>query len=629
MRIVCKLIVLIVWCSSAFAQSPKVPYTISNGLQLTGVDQTNPVIYDNDLVYDTPDPFFIWLKAHKGQVRLVGNINTRDMYNQPNYTFTHDDTFKDWVDLYNRAQQSGLQNIPAPIKGTSIALVKPASGVIEQTQYSSSPGVDLIIAEAHKATPEKPLVILVGGNVSSIANAYLKDNSIANKVVVLHFAGYRYNSPTYNTTDFWSSYVVMKRFRYVSWAGNGNQYDYYDNHRPTSGIDLTGMPTNTFTDIIRYWYTGGYYAVYKDIGDAPLVLYFFNHSLWRNVVRKLENDGTTTSDTFDYLLVADNDFATYGPMLSAFLRDPASYSATPANSPPSVNLTGPANNASFTAGANITLTATASDADGSISKVEFFTGTTKIGEDLTSPYSLAWNNVQAGTFSLTATATDNQNAIRTSSPVTVTVTSPNTPPSVALTAPANNASIAAGASVTLSANASDGTGSVTKVEFFNGTTKLGEDATSPYSFVWASVPAGTFSITARATDNQNATATSSAVTINVAGNAPPAVTLTAPANNASFAAGASITITANATDNGGSVTKVEFYNGATKLGEDLSSPYSFTWPAVPVGTYSITAKATDNQNAVNTSSASTVSVVASNVAPTVTLSVPPNDPTII
>jgi hypothetical protein len=56
--------------------------------------------------------------------------------------------------------------------------------------------------------------------------------------------------------------------------------------------------------------------------------------------------------------------------------------------------------------------------------------------------------------------------------------------------------------------------------------------------------------------------------------------------------------------------KVEFYNGSTKLGEDLSSPYTFSWTSVVAGTYSITAKATDNQGAVTTSSAVNVTVNA-------------------
>ncbi|WP_040496474.1 Ig-like domain-containing protein, partial [Fulvivirga imtechensis] len=58
-------------------------------------------------------------------------------------------------------------------------------------------------------------------------------------------------------------------------------------------------------------------------------------------------------------------------------------------------------------------------------------------------------------------------------------------------------------------------------------------------------------------------------------NSLPSVSITSPANNATFNAGASVTIAANASDSDGSVAKVEFFNGSAKLGEDLSSPYSF------------------------------------------------------
>ena len=62
----------------------------------------------------------------------------------------------------------------------------------------------------------------------------------------------------------------------------------------------------------------------------------------------------------------------------------------------------------------------------------------------------------------------------------------------------------------LAATASDPDGTVSKVEFFNGATKLGEDTTAPYSFTWNSVTAGNYTLTARATDNQGATTTSTA-----------------------------------------------------------------------------------------------------------------------
>ncbi|MBK8808167.1 MAG: carbohydrate-binding protein [Bacteroidales bacterium] len=74
----------------------------------------------------------------------------------------------------------------------------------------------------------------------------------------------------------------------------------------------------------------------------------------------------------------------------------------------------------------------------------------------------------------------------------------------------------------------------------------------------------------------------------------PTVTLTAPTATTAFTAPASITISATATVTTGSISKVEFYNGTTKLGEDASSPYSYSWTNVAAGTYSITAVATDN-----------------------------------
>ena len=82
---------------------------------------------------------------------------------------------------------------------------------------------------------------------------------------------------------------------------------------------------------------------------------------------------------------------------------------------PTVSITSPANNAVFTAPASITIDATASDSDGTISKVEFFQGTTLLNTDTVAPFSFNWTNVAAGTYSLTAKATDNLNAVTTSS----------------------------------------------------------------------------------------------------------------------------------------------------------------------------------------------------------------------
>ncbi len=306
------------------------------------------------------------------------------------------------------------------------------------------------------------------------------------------------------------------------------------------------------------------------------------------------------------------------PWYRQFCKTVTVCTGPPANQPPSVSLTSPANTATFTAPATISLAATASDADGSVAKVEFFQGTTKLGEDASAPYEFTWASVSAGNYTLSAKATDNAGAMTTSVPANVSVTNPAPPnqaPTVSLSSPTANATFTAPANVAIAANAGDTDGSVSKVEFFQGSTKLGEDLTAPYEFAWNGVAAGTYSLVAKATDNAGATTTSATVsiTVNAPANQPPTVSLTSPTAGATFTAPATISLAANASDANGSVAKVEFFQGSTKLGEDLSAPYTFSWTNVVAGTYSLTAKATDNAGATTTSAA--VSIIVNGGTP--------------
>ena len=285
----------------------------------------------------------------------------------------------------------------------------------------------------------------------------------------------------------------------------------------------------------------------------------------------------------------------------------------PANTPPSVALTAPANGATYTAPAIISLSATAADADGTVTKVDFYNGATLLFSDTVAPYSYSWTGVAAGSYTLTAVATDNSGATTTSTAATVTVSAPvNIPPTVVLTAPANGAAYTAPATIGLTATAADADGTVTKVDFYDGATLLFSDTVAPYSYSWTGVAAGSYTLTAVATDNSGATTTSTAATVTVSppANILPTVTLTAPANNAAFTAPATISLTATAADSDGTVSKVEFYNGATLLGTSTTAPYSYSWVGVVAGTYTLTAKAYDNLNAVTTSTAATVTVTA-------------------
>lgn len=99
------------------------------------------------------------------------------------------------------------------------------------------------------------------------------------------------------------------------------------------------------------------------------------------------------------------------------------------------------------------------------------------------------------------------------------------------------------------------------------------------------------------------------IKFSASGNISPSVTIQSPQAGQSFNAPASITISADASDSDGTISKVEFYNGTTKLGEDITAPYSFSWNNVSAGNYTIQAKAIDNLGASATASVN-VSVIA-------------------
>ena len=129
----------------------------------------------------------------------------------------------------------------------------------------------------------------------------------------------------------------------------------------------------------------------------------------------------------------------------------------------------------------------------------------------------------------------------------------------------------------------------------SGSTTVPISATTTYTLV--------------ATNAAGATATHSA-TIAPPPNVPPTVSLTAPSGGSVFNPGAAVTVRATASDTNGSVARVEFYAGTQLIASDATNPYEVTWTAGPVGPYSLTAVAVDNQNASTTSTAVPVSVVA-------------------
>jgi hypothetical protein len=275
---------------------------------------------------------------------------------------------------------------------------------------------------------------------------------------------------------------------------------------------------------------------------------------------------------------------------------------------PTVALTTPTNASVFGNGSIVTLTATATAvAPATVSRVDFFAGTTFIGSASAPPYTVDWTASPNGTVSLTARVVDTNGVAVTSSAISVTVSA--FPPTVALTSPSNGASLGLGAATTLTATAAATGGlAVARVDFLAGGTVVGTALAAPYTFAWTPTAAGTIALSARVTDTAGTSATSALVNVTVTA---PTVAITSPTGGTrvGFAAPTLITATASAVGLA-TVTKVDFYVGSTFLETGTPGPggtFSVTWTPTTTGTQSLTARVTDSNGAVVTSTA--VSVV--------------------
>src|SRR5262245_43345184 len=355
----------------------------------------------------------------------------------------------------------------------------------------------------------------------------------------------------------------------------------------------------------------------------------------------------------------------------------------PGNAAPSVTLTAPAGEAVYDMPGPIPVAATAADADGSISSVAFYAGTTFIALDTTPPFQASWSNPVVGHHTLTAVATDNDGATTTSSSVIAHVLpGPTSRPfgGGAATIPgvveaenfndggegfgyhdlttgnsggatyrqsdvdiettsdtgggysigyvqagewlAYSVSALATASYTLDARvASINTGGTFHVEVdgIDVTGRISVPSTGGWQ-TWQMVTVPNIPLTAGphmmlvVFDSIGSTGwvgnlnymrwTSPGI------NAPPSVQLTSPVNGSTYTAPATIALAASASDPDGTVTQVAFYRDTTLITTDTTAPYTFSWTPVPAGTYVLTAVATDNSGASTTSAPVTVQVAA-------------------
>jgi hypothetical protein len=184
------------------------------------------------------------------------------------------------------------------------------------------------------------------------------------------------------------------------------------------------------------------------------------------------------------------------------------------------------------------------------------------------------------------------------------------PPVVAITNPANGAIVAAPFTGAIQASASDSDGSVTKVDFFANGNMLGTATQSPFKLTVSNLVAGAYTLTAAAKDDKGLSTTSSPVALTV--NAPLSIAITSPTNNTLFVTGTNLTLVASASETGGTVAQVSFYQVISHagpaadtynlLGTVMNPPYSLSLTNVQPGFIHVTAQAMDSNGATNLSS---------------------------
>jgi hypothetical protein len=269
-------------------------------------------------------------------------------------------------------------------------------------------------------------------------------------------------------------------------------------------------------------------------------------------------------------------------------------------SPPTVQIISPIENSVYKTGDSIEINIDASSYQGEIEKIQLFVNEILVTSIFELPYSFDFINYPEGNYFLKAVATDNTGQISTSEIANFSIENPNVGPTATITSPAANAQFIQGDDAVITANAVDSDGTIDKVEFYDGNILLGTDTTFPFSFTWTNLAIGSFSLTAKATDNEGAVEVSSSVNISVIEKvtevnpieviiAEPIIVT--PVNNQEYEAGVTVQVLVMFQGSDESVKKVEYYSGSEIIGSSVISPFAFTWLNPAPGKHVLTAKA--------------------------------------
>ncbi|MBN2576542.1 MAG: hypothetical protein JXP73_18405 [Deltaproteobacteria bacterium] len=205
------------------------------------VDERNPVILINDSWSDNWSPEYAALFANNGGPQLAGIV-----VNATHYWPNMNENLTGYRDFVAAARNGGMRGIPDPIESDGPQLIVPPDRQIASTKPNNSAGAQLILRKSEELSlPGRPLVILSCSRLTDIADAYLLDPTVVDRVVVVAQLGSYSESKGPMTgpngdLDPWADWIVAQHFDYVQISV------YYDQSADVTEDDVANLPTNPF-----------------------------------------------------------------------------------------------------------------------------------------------------------------------------------------------------------------------------------------------------------------------------------------------------------------------------------------------------------------------------------------------
>lgn len=266
---------------------------------------------------------------------------------------------------------------------------------------------------------------------------------------------------------------------------------------------------------------------------------------------------------------------------------------------PSVTLTAPTTGATTAAGAILHLAATASAPGSAITEVVFYADNTPIGEDTTAPYEFNWNissRWAAGNHTVSARAYETNGGFSISSANIQLVDLP--PMAVQFDSPAQNTHFAYPAPIEMEASATAPGSSIARIEFYANNQYVSSDSEAPYTATFIPTSQRQWELRADAVDALGRISQTKRL-VHVTGAAIPVSVVSSPAAGSILVSPTTPTITADASVNFATITRVRFYDGDILLGEDTEAPFSIVSPQLAPGDHKLYAIATSSTGQTN------------------------------